>query len=389
MFILRWAGILFSCHLALSSASIEARSVQQSNGEVYRGSDNDVPVPLRQQQAAANPGAHPTILSSSSRLSTEIIVRRYIVSDNQPVGRHRVAESDRVLISKDPNDYLIVARRAVSATPSTSPCPTPSAPTLKSAAPCTNLFVQCSTSNSAPASTKGRDIAIVVAVFLLLCLVGTVFLVRYVRGKNANAGDAETTSKPSGDLTVTPYLEPPSDDTSLPTYYPAQGNLGHVNSPNLLRVASGGRTKLISVQSSGVTPPPATRTPVPTVESDRQLSRPNAGQGHVDQQQRELDNRLRVVQQEMMTLQANLSSTRSRRIDHITRSTGNTGDDTEADITVREVRELVRELEDQIASLQAHHGSALASHQIVEPPPGYQPSPPTQASGRPGTQNTN
>ena len=228
--------------------------------------------------------------------------------------------------------------------------------------PCPNLVVQCR--STSPASTKARDIVIVVAVFLLLCLVGIVFLVRNIRRKTTNAGDAESTSKPDSDtrdLIITPYLVPPSaSNTTLPTY---QGNLGQVTSSELQRPSGGGRTKLISVQPPPVVTPSATR---PTVEGDSQLS--NAGQ-HIQQQQRELGNRLRAVQQEMAILQANLANAQTRRIDHVTRENGNAGDDSESGAAMREVRELIRELETQIACLQEQHGL------VVDPPPGYQPSP--------------
>lgn len=228
-------------------------------------------------------------------------------------------------------------------------------------APCPNLVVQCR--STSPASTKARDIVIVVAVFLLLCLVGIVFLVRNIRRKTTNAGDAESTSKPDSDrdLIITPYLVPPSaSNTTLPTY---QGNLGQVTSSELQRPSGGGRTKLISVQPPPVVTPSATR---PTVEGDSQLS--NAGQ-HIQQQQRELGNRLRAVQQEMAILQANLANAQTRRIDHVTRENGSAGDDSESGAAMREVRELIRELESQIACLQEQHGL------VVDPPPGYQPSP--------------
>ena len=251
--------------------------------------------------------------------------------------------------------------------------------------PCANLLVQCSPTS--PVSTKARDIAIVVAVFLLLCLVGIVFLVRSVRRKTANADDTENTPKPNrnGDLVVTPYLVPPSaSNTSLPTYH---SNLEQVNSSNQpLRGPGGGRTKLFSAQSSSVvTPSSATRSSLPTVENDRQLSRSNAGQEHI-QQQRELGNRLRAVQQEMAILQANLVSAQTRRIDQATRENGNNaGNDSESGIATRELRELIRELETQMACLQEQHGLVVASHQVVEPPPIYQPSP---LNGPGGAENT-
>lgn len=90
------------------------------------------------------------------------------------------------------------------------------------------------------------------------------------------------------------------------------------------------------------------------------------------ERQRELDTRMRYVQNEMSTLTADLTGQKPARKKSV-RNRGPNGTETEEEMTMNEMREQLRAMSSQISYLRSQQQSPWALGLSDDPPPGYEP----------------
>ena len=203
---------------------------------------------------------------------------------------------------------------------------------------------------ASPMRTAYIGIALGIVLALLLLILGVLLLRR--RRSNAKHFNSASGATRATDLNVTPYdIPPPPSPTAIPAHNHDLEKL--VVSTQQTPAATGnGQTSAAALATFAFTP---------VREGDV------TGQNAINQ-------RIRVVRDEMMHLQAKLPSEEplARRAIRLADENGTTEGVADAELTMERMQEMMAKLQDQVSRLQRQQQTNWAARLSIEPPPDYE-----------------